>query len=107
MTIDAVLGANGTIGDVTDHRVRLTDQELDLIVSALSARLAAVGHGRRAAMESLITRLSEPTRGNPMHTHGGVRRLRCDYCGQWKVATKVHLTNTDMMACAECVAFNE
>lgn|GEM_PF-3636258 len=57
--------ANGTIGGVSDHRVRLTDDDLALIVSALRARAAMTRGLRRHRIERLAARLAEGGRGNP------------------------------------------
>lgn len=48
-----------------DHRIRLNDQDIDLIVSSLRARAAAVSPARRREIERLVERLSDPGRGNP------------------------------------------
>lgn len=50
---------------MADHRVRLTDHELDLIVSALQARRRGVSARRAAELDRLAERLAENTRGNP------------------------------------------
>jgi hypothetical protein len=50
---------------VNDHRVRLNDDELALVVSALVARRAGVSAERAAQLDKLATRLSEGKRGNP------------------------------------------
>jgi len=52
-----------------DHRVRLTDTDLDVIVSALRARLSGVGDLRREYIERLVLRLEEMTPGNPNWKH--------------------------------------
>ncbi len=48
-----------------DHRVRLTDNDLALIVSALRARAAMTTKLRRHRVERLAERLAEMTPGNP------------------------------------------
>lgn len=50
---------------MTDHRIRLTDEDIALIVAALSARKAMTGSERRVRIERLVERLSEGARGNP------------------------------------------
>jgi len=55
----------GTIGNVKDHRVRLTDEDLALVVSALRARAAMTRGLRRHRVERLAARLAEGVRGNP------------------------------------------
>jgi len=50
---------------VSDHRIRLTDDDLLLIVSALKARAAMTKGMRRHRIERLVDRLSESKRGNP------------------------------------------
>ena len=50
---------------MTDHRIRLTDDDIDLIVAALKAR-RAMAHGlREHRVDRLVARLSEMSRGNP------------------------------------------
>jgi hypothetical protein len=57
--------AFGTIGHVSEHRVRLTDEDLEVILAALSARRAMYQGVRRHRLMRLFERLSEMTRGNP------------------------------------------
>ena len=45
--------------------MRLDDDELALVVSALRARIAGVGAERGIQLDKLATRLSEGKRGNP------------------------------------------
>jgi hypothetical protein len=53
-----------------DHRIRLSDDDIELIVAALRSR-AAMTHGvRKHRLERLVTRLSEGARGNPKLTLG-------------------------------------
>ncbi len=47
------------------HRVRLSDQDIDEIVAALYARLSMRKEGRRADILRLIARLEDGGRGNP------------------------------------------
>lgn len=47
------------------HRVRLTDEQLSLVVSALRARIAMQTGARRLASARLIERLEEGGQGNP------------------------------------------
>jgi len=47
----------GTIALVKDHRVRLDDEELAVVVSALRARMAGSGPLRRKALQRLADRL--------------------------------------------------
>jgi hypothetical protein len=54
---------------MTDHRVRLSDEDLALIVAALRARAAMAGPIRRHRIERLATRLAEGVRGNPKWIH--------------------------------------
>ena len=55
----------GTIWKMTDHRIRVTDHDLLLIVAALKARAAMAGPERRHRIERLADRLAEGQRGNP------------------------------------------
>lgn len=59
------LGPYGTIGPVKDHRVRLNDEDLSLIVAALRARAAMAGPLRRHRIERLADRLADLAPGNP------------------------------------------
>ena len=61
---------NGTIGPMADHRIRLGDDDIALIVSALRARAAMTTGLRRHRLERLATRLAEGARGNPKLTLG-------------------------------------
>lgn len=71
MPVPIVLGwSYGTIGGVTDHRVRLTDDDVALIVSSLRARAAMTNGARRHRIERLASRLAEGGRGNPKFSLG-------------------------------------
>jgi hypothetical protein len=59
------LGHYGTIGPMKDHRVRLTDNDIALIVAALRSRAAMTRGLRRHRVERLAERLSEMATGNP------------------------------------------
>jgi hypothetical protein len=48
-----------------DHRIRLSDSDLLLIIAALGARAAMTTGLRRHRVERLVTRLGEGSRGNP------------------------------------------
>lgn len=50
---------------MVDHRIRLTDEDILLIVSALNARAAMTRGLRRHRVERLARRLDEGLRGNP------------------------------------------
>jgi len=65
LDLDAALVVYGTIGAVKDHRVRLTDEDLALVVAALRARAAMTRGMRRHRVERLAARLAEGVRGNP------------------------------------------
>lgn len=54
---------------MSDHRIRLTDDDLALIVPALRARAAMTRGLRRHRIERLAERLSEGARGNPKWVH--------------------------------------
>lgn len=56
---------NGTIGLMPDRRIRLTDDDIDLIVAALKSRAAMTRGLRRHRIERLAERLAEGGRGNP------------------------------------------
>jgi len=55
----------GTIGLVKDHRIRLTDEDIDLVVAALTARVAMLSGKRAHRAWRLIGRLTEGGVGNP------------------------------------------
>jgi hypothetical protein len=55
---------------MADHRVRLSDEDIALIVSALKARSAMTRDLRRHRVHRLIVRLSECGRGNPKFMFG-------------------------------------
>jgi hypothetical protein len=48
-----------------EHRVRLTDEDIELIVRSLRARAAMTKGLRRHRVERLADRLAEMSRGNP------------------------------------------
>jgi len=48
-----------------DHRIRLTDDDIALIVSALRARAGMAGAERLDRCARLVERLTEGARGNP------------------------------------------
>lgn len=50
---------------MSEHRLRLTNDDLDLIVSALRARMAMTSGARRHRAERLAERLADIGRGNP------------------------------------------
>ncbi len=60
-----VRSSNGTIGPMRDHRIRLTDEDIALIQSALRARSAMTTGLRKHRVERLIERLGQGSRGNP------------------------------------------
>lgn len=50
---------------MTDHRIRLSDDDLHLIIAALRSRAAMTRGLRRHRVERLAERLSDGQRGNP------------------------------------------
>jgi len=71
MPVPIVLSyAYGTIGLVRDHRIRLTDQDVALILAALRARRAMARELREHHIDRLIARLAEMAPGNPKLVHG-------------------------------------
>jgi hypothetical protein len=69
------------------HRIRLSDDDLGLLVSALAARRAMVRSVKgRAALDALLWRLDQCTPGNPhllrgaACIHGVPLADRCDQC---------------------------
>jgi hypothetical protein len=53
-----------------EKRIRLSQDDIDLIVSALKARAAMTRGLRRHRVERLASRLAEGNRGNPKLTLG-------------------------------------
>jgi hypothetical protein len=54
---------------MSDHRVRLTDEDVALIVAALRARAGMTTGWRRHRILRLAERMAEGTRGNPKWIH--------------------------------------
>jgi len=50
---------------MVDHRIRLSHEDLELVVASLRARAAMAGPVRKHRIERLATRLAERSRGNP------------------------------------------
>jgi hypothetical protein len=50
---------------MTDHRVRLTDEDIALIVASLAARAAMTSGLRRHRVFRLMSRLNQMSPGNP------------------------------------------
>ena len=50
---------------MADHRIRLSDEDIALIVSALRSRRAMAKGLREHRVDRLVARLSEGSRGNP------------------------------------------
>lgn len=61
-----------------DRRIRLTDEDLALIVSALRARAAMTRGLRRHRVERLAARLDEGGRGNPKFRLGELEQTHED-----------------------------
>lgn len=61
---------------MTDHRIRLTDSDLALIVASLRARAAGLSEGSSRWHEArrLAERLAEGGRGNPVQRLGDHQR---------------------------------
>jgi hypothetical protein len=55
----------GTIGLMSDHRIRLSTEDIALIVAALRSRAAMTKGLRRHRVSRLADRLAEGQRGNP------------------------------------------
>lgn len=63
---------------MSDHRIRLSDDDLALIVSALKARAAMTSGLRRHRVERLASRLAEGSRGNPKLVLGELEQTHED-----------------------------
>ena len=68
----------GTITLMSDHRPRLTDEDLALVLSSLRARAAMTSRLRRHRIDRLVSRLAEGTRGNPKWIHGEYQQTHED-----------------------------
>jgi hypothetical protein len=55
---------------MSEHRVRLSDEDLTLIIAALRARRAMSLGLRQHRIDRLVSRLAEGRRGNPKFTLG-------------------------------------
>ena len=56
---------------MSEHRVRLTDDDEALIVAALSARMAMLSGVKRAQAQRLIERFLDSRAGNPEMKYRG------------------------------------
>jgi N6-adenosine-specific RNA methylase IME4 len=66
---------------MSDHRIRLSDDDLSLIVAALKARAAMAGPLRRHRIDRLAERLAEGVRGNPKWIHSEPSQTHEDEVG--------------------------
>ena len=55
---------------MADHRIRLSEDDLALVVACLRARAAMAGPVRKHRIERLAARLAEGSRGNPKFSLG-------------------------------------
>lgn len=69
---------NGTIGLMNDHRIRLTDDDLVLIVASLKSRAAMTTALRRHRLLRLAERLAVASRGNPKLRFGEIEQTHED-----------------------------
>jgi hypothetical protein len=72
----------GTIGVMSDRRIRLSDDDINLVVVALRARAAMAAPMRRHRIERLATRLAEGGRGNPKFKLGEFEQTHEDQLDQ-------------------------
>lgn len=63
---------------MSDHRIRLSDDDLALIVSALRARAAMTRGLRRHRTQRLAARLNEIAPGNPRFSLGELEQTHED-----------------------------
>jgi hypothetical protein len=61
-----------------DHRIRLSDDDLMLVIAALRARRAMSSGLRQHRVDRLIARLSEGKRGNPKMILGELEQTHED-----------------------------
>lgn len=54
---------------MAEHRIRLTDSDIELLTAALAARHAGVGAEARRRIRRLIIRLDQCSAGNPNWTY--------------------------------------
>ena len=71
--------SNGTIEGMKEHRIRLTEEDLAIIVAALRARLAMARGTRRTRILELADRLDDVGRGNPRVRFG----QQCEHGVGW------------------------
>ena len=64
--------------DMKDHRIRLTDEDIALILSSLRARRAMSQGLREHRIDRLIARLAEGSTGNPKYTLGELEQTHED-----------------------------
>lgn len=81
MSPGRVVDTSGTIAREKDHRVRLTDSDIDLILAALRARVAMLHGERLKRTRRLLDRLSEMVPGNPNWIVGGWQHTAPDVEG--------------------------
>jgi hypothetical protein len=63
---------------MADHRIRLSDEDIALIIAALRARRAMSAGLREHRIDRLMTRLGEGKRGNPKLTLGELEQTHED-----------------------------
>jgi hypothetical protein len=68
----------GTIGLMSTHRLRLTDEDIELIIRALTARAAMTKGLRRHRVMRLVDRLNERGPGNPKWRLGELEQTHED-----------------------------
>lgn len=68
-----------------DHRIRLTDDDLVLVIAALRARAAMAGPMRAHRIERLASRLAEGQRGNPKFSLGEIEQTHEDQLDESEV----------------------
>lgn len=71
-------GPFGTIALMSERRIRLSDEDLELIVAALRARAAMARGLRGHRLQRLATRLAEGGRGNPKWRLGELEQTHED-----------------------------
>ena len=68
---------------MVDHRIRLSDDDILLVIASLRSRAAMTNGPRRHRIERLATRLAEGQRGNPKFSLGEFEQTHEDEIDDW------------------------
>ena len=70
-----------------EHRIRLNDEDIALIVAALTARAGMARGARLHRVNRLVARLSECQRGNPQWLLDGFTQAHEEELSDWVIRT--------------------